>query len=386
MADRGQPIIPTPTDATLANLARLIADQTNPTARAKTRILAARSPRQLGCFGHARTALEAALQDAPGNPHVQRALGLEQFRAGDVTGGLTLHDAGRCRLDSHARYRRPFTALYWKGKDLRGKRLLVWAEQGIGDQILQARILPRLLDMGAQLVLEAHPRLFPFLSHLRGKMRLATRTVTPLPKLMAEPFDLQSSLFSAWRFVPDPMRDAAWITPDAARRERYRKTWAQMGPSCNIGLSWFSRNKATGAERSLDLALLQPLAAMPGRRCHSQHYGAVDLVAESARPGAALLAGEGIDPLQALDGQAAQIAALDLVITIDNATAHLAGSLGVPTWLLLPKGSEWRWGTHPTRAPLYPGLRLFRASDHGQWGGALWKLFSAMEAWRARPL
>ncbi len=378
-------MIPTPTDTTLASLARLIAGQKDPVARAEARILAARSLRQLGCFGHARAALEAALEDAPDNANVQRSLGLERFRAGDVAGGLSLYDAGRWRLDSHARFRRPFTAPYWAGESLRGKRALIWAEQGIGDQIMQARILPRLLEMGAQVTLEADPRLFALLGDLRPRLRCAPQLVPAHPKLVAERFDFQSSMFSAWRFVPDPMQGADWMTADAPRSAAYRAAWARMGRARNIGLSWASRNATSGAARTLDLALLQPLGDLPGLRFHSLQYGAVDLKAESARLGAPIIADGNVDPLQALDGQAAQIAALDLVITIDNATAHLAGSLGVPTWLLLPKGSEWRWGTHPTQTRLYPGMRLFRASDHGQWGGALWKLFQALKAWRVPP-
>ena len=371
-------MIPAADDRTLAALSRLIADTADPLARAEARILAARALRQLGQFGHARAALETALTEAPDHPQVQRSLGLERFRAGDVAGGLALYDAGRWRLDSHARYRRPFAAPVWRGEALAGKRLLVWAEQGIGDQIMQARALAPLVAAGAQVTLEADPRLFPLLGTGRGRIACVAQTETPDPALLAGRFDYQTSMLSAWRYLPEPMAGAVCLTADPALVARYRAAWAAMGQARNIGLSWHSRNAVTGAARSLDPALLHPLGRMPGLRLHSLQYGAPDLAGIGRSIGAPVLADPAVDPLAALDRQAAQIAALDLVVTIDNATAHLAGALGVPVWVLLPKGSEWRWGTHPLRSPLYPTARLFRASDHGQWGGALWALFQAL--------
>ena len=367
-------MIPTPSDTTLAALHRAIAAEGDPIRRAELRLLAARALRQLGAFQATREALETARIEASDHSQIQRSLGLELFRTGQVTEGLTLYDQGRWQLESHGKYRRPFSAPYWKGEALKGRRLLLWAEQGIGDQIMQARILPRLLAEGAAITLEADPRLFPLLGPLAAQITCVPQTCPANTALQKAQFDWQSSLFSAWRFVETPTEGGQCLHADPALTGRYRSAWAKMGSALNVGLSWHSRAEATGALRSIPPEALAPLAARPDTRFHSLQYGQPDLTAFSQAFGAPLLSDPSVDPLASLTRQAAQIAALDLVITIDNATAHLAGALGVKTWLLLPKGSEWRWGTRLFETALYPSVRLFRASDFGQWGTALWRL------------
>ena len=88
---------------------------------------------------------------------------------------------------------------------------------------------------------------------------------------------------------------------------------------------------------------------------------------EAAETNAPLLIDRSVDQLTNLDIFASQIAALDLVITIDNSTAHLAGALGLPTWLLLPFAADWRWLEKREDSPWYPTLRLFRQPSRGDW-------------------
>ena len=105
-------MIPTPSDTTLAALHRAIAAEGDPIRRAQLRLLAARALRQLGAFQATREALETARIEASDHSQIQRSLGLELFRMGQVTEGLTLYDQGRWQLESHAKYRRPFSAPY----------------------------------------------------------------------------------------------------------------------------------------------------------------------------------------------------------------------------------------------------------------------------------
>jgi ADP-heptose:LPS heptosyltransferase len=74
-----------------------------------------------------------------------------------------------------------------------------------------------------------------------------------------------------------------------------------------------------------------------------------------------------VDQLTNIDAFAAQIAAMDLVVTIDNSTAHLAGALGVPTWVLLPFAPNWRWLLERSDSLWYPSIRLFRQTREGDW-------------------
>ncbi len=360
-----------------------LANETEPGLRADYAVLIARKLRNAGMFDEARAVLEAEYKNAPDHPMLLRSLGLETFRAGLVAKGISYYDKGRWHLPSFDKYRRPFDAPFWKGQPLAGKKLLVWAEQGIGDQIMQARVLSKLLALGANITLEADIRLQPLLK-TRASINVVQQFVEPAQELKQKHFDYQTSMFSAWRFVDNPLAEAHCIEANTRLRMHNKASWDKMGGAKNVGLSWFSKASANGADRSLDPAQLRPLSTIPGIRFHSLQYGKVDLVGVTKGLGTSVLFDTTNDPLKDLTAQAAQIAALDLVITIDNATAHIAGALGVPCWVIVPKASEWRWGTPAEPTPLYPTVRLFRASDTGNWDCALWHLFDAFERWAAQ--
>lgn len=332
-------------------------------------------------FAAARRTLEDGLSNAPDNPQIQRSLGLELFRGGEIAKGLSLYDSGRWRLKSFDKYKRTYPFPFWQGQPVKGRRMLLWAEQGIGDQIMQMRTVPALLAQGAQITVEADPRLEPLLGGWGKQVKFVPQMVDLSKDLRNGAFDAQSSLLSAWRWLDGPLANGDCLSADPALRRAYRSAWDGLGPALNVGLSWRSGNAATGALRSIDLNELRPLTLRKGVRFHNLQYGETDPAAISQAFGAPLMTDPASDPLTDLTRQAAQIAELDLVITIDNATAHLAGALGKPVWILIPKASEWRWGSLAKPQKLYPGQRLFRASDSADWSAALWSLFDAFERW-----
>jgi ADP-heptose:LPS heptosyltransferase len=135
-----------------------------------------------------------------------------------------------------------------------------------------------------------------------------------------------------------------------------------------IGLAWSTTNPKTGRHRSLTLQQLAPLFQAPGIRWVSLQYGDHDaLEQQAAAAKAPLLIDRSVDQLADMDTFAAQLAALDLVVTIDNSTANLAGALGVRTFVLLPFAPEWRWLESGDTTPWYPTLRLFRQPASGDW-------------------
>lgn len=365
-------------DQNLVNLKLQLSRETDPDRHAQFAVLTARKLREIGLFDHARRSLTDALDIAPEHPMILRSLGLEMFRDGAIAEGLSLYDKGRWQLKSFNKFHRPFDAPFWRGEDIAGKRLLVWAEQGIGDQVMQARVLEQLIALGAQITLESNERIHPLLK-VGKQIKCYQQFKLPDPELAAQQFDYQTSMLSAWRFVASPLSGGNALEGDHDLAARYKDAWQSMGSKTNIGLSWHSKAKASGADRSIDLSLLRPLTKISDARFHSLQYGAHDLADAGLALGSPLLNDPQSDPLVDLQRQAAQIMALDLVITIDNATAHLAGALGTPCWVLLPKASEWRWGTPQNPISLYPLTRVFRANDIGNWTAGLWRLFQAFE-------
>jgi ADP-heptose:LPS heptosyltransferase len=116
------------------------------------------------------------------------------------------------------------------------------------------------------------------------------------------------------------------------------------------------------------LSLLVPLFTRLDLRWVSLQYGEPEILENQvASVGAPILIDRSVDQFSDLDGFAAQVAAMDLVITIDNSTAHLAGALGVPVWVLLPFAPDWRWLLGREDCLWYPTMCLFRQTEPGDW-------------------
>jgi ADP-heptose:LPS heptosyltransferase len=161
-----------------------------------------------------------------------------------------------------------------------------------------------------------------------------------------------------------------YLVADADQQKWFRTRYAEGRRL--IGLAWHTNNRKTGRIRSIDLAWFGPLFAREDVRWISLQYGDHEMLElQAVAADAPLFVDRSVDQFVNIDGFAAQIAALDLVITIDNSTAHLAGALGIPTWVLLPFAADWRWFEQREDSPWYPTLRLFRQPRYGDWHSVL---------------
>jgi Tfp pilus assembly protein PilF len=277
----------------------------------------------------------------------------------------------------------------WQGDDPGGHRLLVYGEQGVGDEIMFASCLSALAARAGGVVLECDARLaalfarsFPALT-VHGPARDGRRdwlqqypgldrqvAIGSLPRQLRQ----TAGAFPAHRgyLVPDPVRVAGW-------RERLRGEGAPV-----IGLSWRGGTRKTrGGLRSLELADCAAWAgARPGVFVCLQRGDCSAELAQARERGLALLWWP--EALESLDDQAALIAALDLVISVDNTVAHLAGALGKACWTLLPSVPDWRYGLQGERMPWYPSLRLFRQPCSRDWPAVVAAVAQALAAWPDR--
>jgi tetratricopeptide (TPR) repeat protein len=261
----------------------------------------------------------------------------------------------------------------WKGERLTAGRLLVWGEQGIGDEIMFAGIIPDVIRAGNRIVLDCDSRLKPLFARSFPE---ATVIAGCNPTIDA---DLNVAAHLPSGSLPGILRTthsafaatkSPYLIADPAERERFRNRFADGRPL--IGLAWHTRNKKTGPKRFIDLSLLAPLLRSPDRRWMSLQYGDHDLLEQQvADAGVSLYIDPTVDQLADMDLFAAQVAAMDLVITIDNSTAHLAAALGVPTWLLLPFAPDWRWQLERSDSPWYPTMRIFRQSQRNDWASVV---------------
>jgi hypothetical protein len=320
----------------------------------------------IGNFELAHECFSRAHRRDQADPEIRRALGLSLCRRGEVQAGLELYES-RWALEKMRPNLRPYKHPYWHGEPVAGKHILLWGEQGIGDQILAARCIPRLLDLGAQISVECDARLHPLLTRSYPGIACFQRHAKGHAALRDAAFAYQSSMLSAWRWLP-AVTAQSYLRADPELVSRYRREWSRRGWGHNIGVSWRGGAKSPDKARATPVWLRTALIGTSST-LHAIQYGADDeeLSAISSKVGKAVMRDASCDARQDLDRLAALISALDLVVSVGNATAHLAGALGTPAHAIIPLGAMWYWGTREEQSPWYPGSKLIRQAIPGSW-------------------
>lgn len=329
--------------------------------------------RRMGSSDAAVQTLRRALELDHGNHFASWNLANALLEQGALAEGWQHYDARWKRPDAPPRR---FAA---KGGKPTSGRALIWGEQGVGDEILYAGMAAEVAGRGVDVTLAADKRLvglfrrsFPGLnvcgredpSHWHGQ---AFDHILPSG-------DLCAWLRRDWTAFPD---HRGYLKADAARTALYRNLLEQRsGASALIvGIAWRSRNPEFGAEKSAALADWGPLLRVPRTTFVNLQYGDVGAECDQVgqRLGVRLVRLPEPDLHDDLDGLAALQAACDLIITTSNVTAHLAGALGRPGWVLLPRriGRLWYWFHHRNDSPWYPSLSLIPQSRDGEWAGAM---------------
>jgi tetratricopeptide (TPR) repeat protein len=319
---------------------------------------------------HRALALEPDFADAA------FAEGLAYLLKGDFAAGWSKYE-WRWRTKAHTpplrRYRQPL----WTGEKLHAGSLLIWGEQGIGDEIMFSSLIPDVMRTRNGCILDCDARLMPLFKRSFPEIEVISGRVSGAD--LGHNSELQvmahipcGSLPGIFR--PDVAAFAAttspYLVPDAIERERFRADYADGRRV--VGVAWYTNNKKTGRIRSIDLEMFTSLFARPDIRWISLQYGDHDwLQNQATAAGLSLLIDRRVNQFSDIDLFAAQVSAMDLVVTIDNSTAHLAGALGVPTWVLLPFAADWRWMGDREDSPWYPTVRLFRQLTHGGWQSVL---------------
>ena len=264
--------------------------------------------------------------------------------------------------------RRGFAQPQWTGDaDIRGRRLLLVAEQGAGDTIMAVRYARRVAGRGATVILELPRALRSLLGPVAGASEIVTQG-DALPD-----FDLYCPLLSLPRAFGTTLdtipAEVPYLAAPTSRVALWRDRLARL-PGLRVGLVWAGNPQhVNDMRRSIGLRELAPLLGARGVSFVSLQK---DLQAGDAQLLAALprLTHVGGD-LATYDDTAAVISLIDLVISVDTSVAHLAGALGKPLWILLPSNPDWRWLLDRDDSPWYPTARLFRQSVRDDWSGVV---------------
>lgn len=329
----------------------------------------------LGLAGELDAQLASALQQFPASRTIRSLYAQHQLRAGHYDPGFRYLADFRWRnhLDMPDDAGMPGEA--WNGQRFDGT-LLVVAEQGLGDEIMMSSMLEDLVSMGQRAIVECDPRLLPLFARSFPQLQFVPRHQRQLQHAFAAGggtgFRRVNALDMGSFFRRDAARFPArtrWLKADAPRvaalRADYRGRWPEK---TLVGISWKSSRRLEGdADKSFALTDFAPLLQRDDCVAISLQYGDVraGIDAMNAICSGRLFVDERIDASNDIDGLAAQIAALDAVVTTSNTTAHIAGALGVPCLVLLPRTWPvlWYWGYGGERCNWYPALRLLRNEE-----------------------
>ncbi len=257
----------------------------------------------------------------------------------------------------------------WDGSALAGKSILLTAEQGLGDTLHFVRFAKLLQARGAQTIVHCQPSLLALLQTADG-----LGTVFPNNIPWQQPVDWQCSLLDAADVLGVDSDNIPAPIPYLRAAPQLIQYWQQRLPRrsgvARIGIAWQGNpDHQADAYRSLPLAQFESLATSPSIEWYSLQRGAgTEQIAAWRGAQPLVLLPHDVDQSSgAFMDTAAIMHSLDLVITSDTAIAHLAGSLGIPTWIALGYVPDWRWLLGRRDSPWYPSVRLFRQPSMGDW-------------------
>ena len=259
----------------------------------------------------------------------------------------------------------PSAHLLWDGRSLRNRNIVVRSLHGLGDAVQMMRYAPRLRQLAQSVCYEVPRPLQPLMPYFNGVVESASPRAScdveiemmELPYLFRVlpskmPFDASSLR------LPSDMMKACGDAMGRTNKPRIGVVWA--------GGEW-------DRERWIPFDVLRPLL-------RDDRFEWWNLQGSPASAEAANSTLRMNDELRAggLVGLAATMANLDLVLTVDTLAAHIAGALGVPTWLMLKRKADWRWMTSGCNSPWYPSLRIFRQATTGCWDGVMEEVGKAL--------
>ncbi|MGC2124123.1 MAG: tetratricopeptide repeat-containing glycosyltransferase family protein [Xanthobacteraceae bacterium] len=335
----------------------------------------------LNRLDEARQSYDEVLARNPDHADANFNAALVRLCLGDFRRGWPQYEY-RWKRERYAAARPVYPRPIWSGKqDIRGKTVLLCAEQGFGDAIQFSRYATVMAKLGAKVMIGAHRPLAPVLATVPGVAQVIPDG-DELPH-----FDFYCSLLSLpLAFSTEPATIPAHIPYVTAQDERVAK-WRHRLPAngrVRVGICWAGTGEhSNNRNRSMTLERFATMFSIPG-------VDFVSLQKEVGDDQAAILQHFNVIQL----GQeftdfvdtAAVVAMLDIVVSVDTSVAHLAGAMGKATAVLIPFAPDWRWMLHRTDSPWYPTMRLYRQSTIHDWSEPIARIHHELSAVANRVL
>lgn len=331
--------------------------------------------RELGLHREALASFDEAIRRNPAHASARFSRSHELLMLGEWREGLQEHE-WRWKVKGLGMPPRDCAQPEWDGRELARGTVLLHAEQGLGDTVQFIRYVPLVAARCAAVLVECAPQLAGLLRSVPGGARILGRGEA-LPA-----FDAHLPLMSLPRIFDTTPHTVPWNGPYLSADPRRIEAWRQeLAPAAkrHVGLAWAGNPQYwDDRKRSMALAALAPLAGVEGVAFYSLQWGTGS--AQLGAPPARLRVADFGDRIRDLAETAALMRCMDLVLSVDTCAAHIAGALGVPTWLMLAYSPDWRWLLGRGDTPWYPSVCLFRqrAGERG-WDPVVCRVADALQ-------
>ena len=326
-----------------------------------------------GNFEDAAVVYKKALEINSQFSEAHKNLGMLLLLTGELEHGWEKYE-WRWKCHDFPSENRNFPQPLWDGTGLSDKSVLVWTEQGVGDEIMFANMLDTLSWMADKIITECEERLVPLFQRSFPKIQFVSREQKPNPILLDKDIDYQVPIGSLAQWLRKNEsqfpKKGSYLSASSEKVSQLRDKYKRLTDDrFLVGISWKSINHGIEKEKSTILENWTPILSQPDCFFVNLQYGDIEqeIGEYYSSTGILIYTDQEINPLTNLDDFAAQISALDLVISISNTTVHISGALGKKVWTLLPYVPDWRWMLKREDTPWYPTMKLFRQSQMNDW-------------------
>jgi len=343
---------------------------------------------ELGRLPEAFSCYDQAIALAPDFPLARFYRALARLLTGDFTRGWPEYET---RLISEDRPRRPQSYIRWEGEPLEDRTILVWSEQGLGDEIMFASCIPQVVDASRRCIVECSAKLEGLFRRSFPCARIyAAQPDRSIPEaIMAEAIDCEIPIGSLPLYLRRSERDFprhhGYLRADPERVATWRQRLSSLGGGLKVGVSWQGGTHLTRSPlRSIALSQWLPIFGAGDTCFVSLQYGDAAPALEELASQHGIHVAHWPEAIDDYEETAALVSTLDLVISVQTAVVHLTGALGRPACVMVPYCPEWRYGFAGESMRWYPSVRVFRQTTFGEWESVITAVAREMRALEQR--
>jgi tetratricopeptide (TPR) repeat protein len=336
-----------------------------------------RAHHRKGQLDQAMRFYEKALSIHPEDPTTRLNRAVTLLLKGDWETGWPEYEWRFKQHDWHRTYPHRLTGPRWHGETFHNKTLLAHCEQGIGDALQFVRFLPKVKSRGGRIVFQVRRSLMSLFKTIQCVDEFIELSAEKPPEVQYDLHTPICSLAGIFKIRPSCIPNCVpYLFADRKKIVAWSKRIEKKG--MHVGLVWAGSD--TYPERACNFKDFAPLGRLTGINWMGLQKGPAASQADENGVRREMAITNWGTEFRDFSDTAAAIVNLDLVISIDTSVAHLAGALGKPIWLLLPKVADWRWLRNSDRSPWYPTMRLFRQSQHGSWDTVIKAIFQKLQS------